>query len=153
MKTLSKRFRFVVLAVIVIVVVGGCCLPFVPGIASYSVEIGNQQKGPKYVNWKDKGRFDDALKQVRGNPKGNAKICICVLMSSRDEPYPHELNNDCTRTYKCPSENIRTVKVTKSKAADNIAAGESAANDPNVTHRVQSSDPDDIKKVLDALEH
>ena len=30
-----------------------------------------------------------------------------------------------------PPVNIRTVKVTKSKVADNIAAGESAVNDPN----------------------
>jgi hypothetical protein len=41
--------------------------------------------------------------------------------------------------------------VTKSKAADEIAAGESAANDPNVMHRVQSPDPSDIKKVLGTL--
>jgi len=153
MKTPSGRFRFVVFSVIVIVAIGSCCLPFVPGIASYSVEIGNQQKGPKYVNWKDKRNFDDALKQVRGNPKGNAKICICVLESSEGKPYIHELSNYCPRNYRCPSENIRTVKVTKSKVADAIAAGGSAVNDPNVMHRLQSSDPDDIKKVLDALEH
>jgi len=48
---------------------------------------------------------------------------------------------------------IRTVKVTKSKAADNIAAGESAANDPNVVHRIQSPNPGDIKKVLDTLKN
>ena len=56
----------------------------------------------------------------------------------------------------CPPENnppgnIRTVKVTKSKAADNIAAGESAVNDPHATYRVQSADPGDIIKVLEAL--
>jgi hypothetical protein len=152
MKTQSGRFWFVVFGVVVIVAVGSCCLPFVPGIASYRVEIGNQQKGPKYVNWKDKGKFDDALKQVRGNPKGNAKICICVLERPHGTPYKHELNNYCSSDYSCPSENIRTVKVTKSKVADAIAAGGSAVNDPNVMHRVQSSDPDDIKKVLDALQ-
>ena len=53
----------------------------------------------------------------------------------------------------CPPVNIRTVKVTKSKAADNIAAGESAVNDPNVMHKVRSPYPGDISKVLDALEH
>ena len=152
MKTLSGRFWFVVFGAIVIVAVGSCCLPFIPDIASYSVEIGNQQRGPKYVNWKDKGKFHDALAQVRGNPKGNGKICICVLESSQGTRYPHELNNDCPRNYRCTSENIRTVKVTKSKVADAIAAGGSAVNDPNVMHRVQSSDPGDIKKVLDALQ-
>jgi hypothetical protein len=151
MKTLSGRFRFVVFGVIVIVAVVSCCnFPFIPDIASYCVEIGNQQKASTYVEWRNKHEFDEALAQVRHN---GGKICICVLMSSRDKPYPHELNNDCTRTYKCPSANIRTVKVTKSKAADNIAAGESAANDPNVTHRVQSPDPGDISKVLGTLEH
>ena len=57
----------------------------------------------------------------------------------------------CHEDYKCPPDNsppvnIRTVKVTKSKAADNIAAGESAVNDPNVMYRVQSPDPGDIKQ-------
>ncbi|HEU4772872.1 MAG TPA: hypothetical protein VFS68_12020 [Candidatus Udaeobacter sp.] len=148
MNTLSGTFRFVVLGLIVIVAAGCCCLPFIPSIASYSVEIGNQQRGPKYVPWKDKGRFDDALAQVRSNPNG--KICICVLESPQATPYPHKLNNDC-HAHVCASENIRTVKVTKSKAADEIAAGESSANDPNVMHRIQSPDPGDIKKVLDAL--
>jgi hypothetical protein len=156
MKTLSKRFRFVVLGLIVIVVVGCCCFPTIPSIASYSVEIGNQQKGPKYVPWKDQGKFDDALRQLRSNPNGKGKICICVLMSDHpphNTPYPHPLNNYCKKwNYTCDSKNIRTVKVTKSKAADEIAAGESAANDPNVMYKVQSADPGDIKQVLDALE-
>ena len=153
MKTLSTRFWFVVFGVIVIVAVGSCCLPFIPDIASYSVEIGNQQRGPKYVNWKDKGKFHDALAQVRGNPKGNGKICICVLESSQGTRYPHELNNDCSRYEdNCPApENIRTVKITKSKDADKIAAGDSAANDPHVTYRVQSPYPGDIAKVLGML--
>lgn len=154
MKTLSVRFRFVVLGLIVIVVVGCCCFPTIPSIASYSVEIGNQQRGPKYVNWKDKDKFDAALAQLRSNPNGNGKICICVLMSDQppSTPYPHPLNNYCRQwNYKCDSKNIRTVKVTKSKAADEIAAGESAVNDPHVTYRVQSADPGDIKNVLDAL--
>ena len=153
MKTLSGRFRFVVLAVIVIVVVVSCCyFPSIPDprISSYAVEIGGKQRVPPYVEWKDKDDFDKALAQVRANPKG--KICVCVLESSNGTPYLHKLNNDCHSEEKdCPSERIRTVKVTKSKAADNIAAGESAANDPNAMHRIQSPDPGDIKKVLDAL--
>src|SRR5262249_34304340 len=152
MKTLSIRFRFVVIGVIAMVAVVSCCyFPSVLGTKSYAtVEIGHELRGkiPRYVEWKDKKKFDDALKQVRRN---NGKICICVLMSSQDKPYKHELNNDCTSNYDCPSENIRTVKVTKSKAADNTAAGESAANDPNVMHRVQSPDPGDIIDVLKAL--
>ena len=40
------------------------------------------------------------------------------------------------QTLLSPSVKIRTVKVTKSKAADSVAAGESAANDPNVMHKI-----------------
>jgi hypothetical protein len=152
MKTLSVRFRFVVIGVIAMVAVVSCCyFPSISGTTSYAtVEIGDQLPGKitRYVEWKNKDDFDKALAQVRAN---NGKVCICVLKSSDDKPYKHELNNDCCSTYDCPSEKIRTVKVTKSKAANNIAAGESAVDDPHVTYRVQSPNPGDIKKVLDAL--
>jgi hypothetical protein len=149
MKTLSGRLRFIVFGVIVTVVVVSCCdFPFIPAIASYCVEIGSKPKGPTYVEWKNKDAFDEALAQVRHN---NGKICICVLLNSGGKPYRHPLNNDCPN-YDCPRpENIRTVKITKSKAADNIAAAESAVNDPHVTYRIQSPYPGDISKVLNAL--
>jgi hypothetical protein len=150
MKTLSVRFRFVVIGIIAIVAVVSCCYfpPILDTRAYATVEIGSELRGKgTYVKWKNKHDFDKALAQVRAN---NGKICVCVLESSNNTPYRHELNNDCPN-YHCPSENIRTVKVTKSKAADNIAAGESAANDPNAMHRVQSPDPRDIIKVLGAL--
>jgi hypothetical protein len=149
MKTLSVRFRFVVIGVIAMVAVVSCCyFPSISGTTAYAtVAIGDELRG-KYVEWKNKDDFDKALAQVRANPKG--KICICVLESSRNTPYRHKLNNDCPK-YACPRENVRTVKVTKSKAADKIAAGESVANDPNVMHRIQSPDPRDIIKVLGTL--
>src|SRR5438045_4431457 len=51
MKTLSRRFWFVVFGVIVIVAVGSCCcIPCIPGIA-YSVEIGNT-RSDQYAKWK-----------------------------------------------------------------------------------------------------
>ena len=65
-----------------------------------------------------------------------------------DEPITLIRIHPSTRPCKCPSGNIRTVKVTKSKAADNIATGESAVNDPNAMHKIQSPDPGDIKEVL-----
>ena len=152
MKNLSVRFRFLVFGVIVIVAVVSCCnFPFIKDTESYAyVEIGHKVRGetPKrtYVEWKNQADFDKALKQVRDH---NGKYCLCVVMPG-GTPYPHQLNNDCPN-YHCPPVNIRTVKVTKSEAADNIAAGGSAANDPHITYRVQSPDPGDIKKVLDAL--
>ena len=149
MKMLSRTLWFVVLGVIAIVAVVSCCyFPSVSGTKSYAtVEIGLPGKIPRYVEWKNKGDFDKALAQVRGH---SGKICICVLLNSGGEPYRHELNNDCP-DYHCPPENIRTVKTTKSKAADNIAAAESAVNDPNATYRIQSPDPGDIKNVLGTL--
>jgi len=144
MKTISRRFRFVAFGVIVIVAVVSCCpfLPIVPNNALYSVEIGNQQKGPKYVEWKDQGKFDEALAQV------------CWSHHRGHAWYEFYTDTDHTRPYKpCPPPRgkIRTVKVTKSKAADNIAAGESAVNDPNVMHKIQSPDPGDISAVLKTL--
>jgi hypothetical protein len=154
MKALSGIFRFVVLGVIVTVVVVSCCnFPFVADTTAY-IEIGHQPPGiartRTYVEWKNKDDFDKAMNQVRGH---NGKYCLCVLMPG-GTPYPYESNNDCSKKYHCPDpENIRTVKVRKSKAADKIAGGESAVNDPHVTYRVQiqSSYPDDISKVLGAL--
>jgi hypothetical protein len=153
MKTLFGRFRFIVFGVIAIVAVVSCCnFPIIQDTKLY-VELGHkgETKRPTrtYVEWKNKGDFDKALAQVRAH---NGKICICVVMPG-GTPYPHELNNDCRKyEYDCPPppENIRTVKVTKSKAADNIAAGGSAVNDPHVTYRVQAN-LQDISAVLAAL--
>jgi hypothetical protein len=152
MKALSVRFRFVVFGVIVTVAVVSCCnFPFIPDIASYSVEIGGKQKASTYVEWKDENQFKKALEQVRGHEDKGASYCLCVMRTPKDKPHPYDSYNKCPPRYKCPPGNIRTVKVTKSKAADNIAAGESAVNDPHVTYSVQSPYPGDIIKVLDAL--
>jgi hypothetical protein len=150
MKTLSGRFRFVVFGAIVTVAVAGCInFPYVPDIISWCMEIENKQRadGP-YVEWKDEGTFKKALEQVRGH---NGEYCLCVMMTSDDKPHPYDSYNKCPQGYKCPSGKIRTVKVTKSKAADTTGAGESAVNDPHITYRVSSPYPGDLIKVLDAL--
>jgi hypothetical protein len=46
---------------------------------------------------------------------------------------------------------LKTVKVTKSKVADDAAAGASAGNDPNTVHKVAAAKAEDITKVLSAL--
>ncbi len=155
MKTLSGTFRFIVLGVIVLVAIVGCCIvplirdttSVITGTGSY-VELGHQLRAkiPKrtYVEWKNQGEFDKALKQVCDH---HGTYCIYVKMDDVDPIHPYQPSN-CSD---CRPRNIRTVKVTKSKAAENITAGESIANDPNVSHRVQSPDPGDIIKVLDAL--
>ena len=158
MKALSRTFWFVVLGVIVMVVVVSCCVfPTTPDprITSYSIDISYRQRDQhQYVEWKGDGtNFKQALAQVRGRKGG--EYCICVIEKVGDKPYQYT-GSKCPEDYKCSSENsppinVRTVKVTKSKTAYKIAAGESVANDPNAMHRVQSPDPGDIKNVLDQL--
>jgi len=151
MKTLSGKFRFVVLGVIVIVAVGcSCYFPSIPDtrISLYSVKIEPREKSkPPYVEWKSKDLFDAALKRVCSD---HGTYCFQVKLHDSSTPIPqyHPSGSNCTD---CRGLNIRTVKVTKSKAAESTVAGESVANDPNVTWRVASSNPDDIKAVLDAL--
>jgi hypothetical protein len=145
MNTLSVTFRFVVLGVIVMVVVVSCCgvFPTIPDprISLYSVDIGHKQRD-QYVKWKQP-EFDQALILVCA---AGGTYCLKAKLDNGKIIFPyHPVNSNCTN---CRDENIRTVKVTKSKDADNIAAGESAVNDPNIMYRVRSPYPDNINKVL-----
>ena len=148
MNTLSKTFRFVVLGVIVMVVVVGCVCVFPTvkdsRITLYEVAIGGPQRNPPYVEWTTQGDFDRALAKVCAGHQGTYEFY--VKLQDKDRPiHPYR---PCRSN---PPGNIRTVKVTKSRAADKIAAGESVANDPNAMHRIQSPNPDDVVTVLDAL--
>jgi hypothetical protein len=151
MKTLSRTFRVVVLTVIVIVVVVSCRnFPSIPNtIPFFGVDIGHLPLANRkdnvaiYVRWKDEGKFKAALEQVCGH---HGEYDLWILRDHNEKDHWKKI---CSPNY---PRNIRTVKVTRSKAADNIAAGEPAANDPNVMHRVQSPDPGDITTVLNTLE-
>jgi hypothetical protein len=144
MKTLSVGLRFVVIGVTAIVAVVSCTFPIIPGV-SYCVEIGARQHNTAtYVEWKSQGQFDAALQKVCDRHHGTYHFNVLI---KEHEDVIHEYHA-CNRNL---GGNIRTVKVTKSKAADRTEAGASVANDPNATWRVASSDPDDIKTVLDAL--
>ena len=137
-----------------VVVVSCCVFPTIPDprITSYSIDIGYRERY-QYVEWKGDGaEFKQALEQIHGRNGGDYCICVIIEPGRKPDQYPGSKCGD----YKCTSENsspgnIRTVKVTKSKVADNTANGQSAVNDPNVMFRVRSPFPDDIKKVLDAL--
>jgi hypothetical protein len=148
MKTLPAKLRFVVIGVATVVVVVGCCnLPFIKDTA---IELGHDVSGKRtYVEWKDEKTFETALEHFVDH---GGKICLCVLKDPRGKPHPHKLNNDCGRNYDCPSPaNIKTVRVTKSMAADEIAAGGSAVNDPNITHIIRSLSATEISDVLKTL--
>jgi hypothetical protein len=143
MKTLSRTFAILLLAIIAIVTFASCTFPIIPGV-TYCVEIGTRQRtNVAYVEWKSQGQFDAALQKVCHN---GGTYDFNVLIKEGDEVIHHY--HYCNRN---PAGNIRTVKVTKSKAADRTESGASVANDPNVTWRVASNNPDDVKTVLDAL--
>jgi len=103
----------------------------------------NSKDNAIYVRWKSEDKFKAALEQVCGH-QGDYDLYI-----QRDNNEKEQLKKNCNPN---PPRNIRTVKVTKSKAADKIAAAEAVANDPNVMNRVRSPNPGDIIKVLNALE-
>jgi hypothetical protein len=128
-----------------VAVVSCCNFPFIRDIL-YSVEIGSKQRA-RYVPWKTQKDFDAALDQVCATAAAHhATYDFHVKLDDQaNDIYPYK---ECRSN---PPGNIRTVKVTKSKVADDIAVGESAANDPNAMHKIQSSDPGDIVKVLKAL--
>jgi len=148
MKMLSGRLRFVVLGVIVIVAVVSCCnFPSITDTTPFfGVEIGRDLGGGArtYVSWQSPGQFDTALQQVCAH---GGTYCIKVKLNDKSKPIPYG-SKVCTD---CRQEKIRTVKVTKSKVADDTAAGESAVNDPHATYRVQSPNPGDIITVLNAF--
>ena len=148
MKTLTRTIRFVVLGATVVAVVVSCCnyafvapRTIVPGTKSFAfVDIGSKERHPEYIEWKSQRQFDNALAQVCRH--GVLYDLTVLLKDGADPIYPYK---------PCPSpERINTVKITRSKAAA-TAAGEPAPNDPNVMYRVQSPDPGDVDKVLQAL--
>jgi FlaA1/EpsC-like NDP-sugar epimerase len=143
MKTVYRTLAFVVLAVIVTLVIASWFLTYrmVPNQKAEHkliLIIGTKLFKKTYVDWTSEHDFDNALKQVCDH-KGTYTI-------------HKKLDGQEYDAIPCP-EILKTVKVTKSKVADNAAAGESAANDPNVMHKVAVAveNKDDIKKVLDAL--
>jgi hypothetical protein len=133
MKTPSGTFVFLILAIIVTLAVVSC--------ATYQF-VANQQaflflgSGTTYVKWKSQGQFDAALKRVC---RHGGDYDLTVLLDEHAQPiHPYK---PCSFPGR-----IRTVKVTKSKVAVAVAAG-----DPHVTMKVASPDPGDIGAVADAL--
>ena len=140
MKTLSRIFAFVALAVIVIVAVISCYqAPTLVPNQKFLLYIGT--KGifkTTYVEWTSEDQFDEALKQVCQH---GGTYEIRKLKADGEKPYDAK---PCI-------EILKTVKVTKSKVADDAAAGTSAGNDPNTVYKVAAASIEDIKTVLDAL--
>ena len=139
MKTLSRTFVFVVLAAIAI----GTVLSFrafavgsrqeASADKRFVLTIGRTAQDYADV---DKDTFDKAL-TVLASHGGQYEIGFKDGDGKVTDPYHpyHALN-------------IKTDKVTTSEVAQNAPAGESAANDPNVTHLLYSDSATDITAVL-----
>ena len=139
MKSLSGTFAIVASVGLVTLVVVSCTFRLVPN-QNFLLYIGTKPifGKPTYVYWTTEENFDDALKQVCQN---GGTYTIRKLKAEGEEPYDAK---PC-------KELLKTVKVTKSKVADDAAAGVSASNDPNVVYKVAATSLEDIKKVLNAL--
>jgi len=140
MKTLSITFAAVVIAVIGTLALASYLSTHIIPNQKFLLYIGTKPLigKPTYVYWTTEDDFDKALAQVCSNG-GTYKIR--KLKGEDQEPYDAK---PC-------KEMLKTVKVTKSKAADDAAAGASAGNDPNTVYKVAATSVEDIRKVMNAL--
>jgi hypothetical protein len=154
MKTLSRTFVFVVAAVVAIVIVlrlGGLAMAShgqtAKGPYKFTLTIRGQGND-EYAELKDQDhlpqyqqKFDDILKGLAGHGEHNIRF-LCKEGMNPDDPYdPQQPEHH----HMC----IKTDKVTTSEVAKNTSAGESVANDPNVTRFLSSNNATDIKAALD----
>jgi hypothetical protein len=143
MKTLYGTVGFVVLAVIAIVAVltirvFAFATPR-PALADQKFTLKIGRTPDDYADVKSQADFDKALKALRDHG-GRDEINFQPNHGPVIHHYhPHHRAG------------IKTDKVTTSEAAKNAPAGESAANDPNVTYRVTANNPTDVQNVLDTL--
>jgi len=142
MKTLLPTFAFVGLAA-AIIAVASCCTQTIPPNQNVEMILGDPNANPpKYVELKPgtEGKLRAALAKI----KGHNGICeITCLDNAQGTPDPHYCEKIDVR--------LRTNGVIKSAAATNAGAGNSAANDPNLMHRIASPDPGDVAEVAALL--
>ena len=145
MKALLTTFTLVGLAAAAIIAVASCSFPHVvPYNQNLEMFLGDPNaKPPKYVELKpgDEGKLRAALAKI----KGHNGICeITFLDHAQGTPNPHYCENIDVH--------LKTDRVIKSAAATNAGAGNSAANDPNLTHRIASPYPGDVSDVAILLQ-
>ncbi|SRR6266566_1313158 len=136
MKTLSGTFAFVVLAVIAVVTILSCRAKHAFADQKFTLYIGEYAEVPDA----DEDAFKNALKKLK---KNGGQCDIKFLRKEGEEP----IKDYCDKL----DLSLKTDKVTKSEVANSAAAGESTANDPNVTYKVTSANPTDIEDVLKKL--
>jgi len=140
MKTKSGTFAFIVVAVIAILAVvsfrsfaAGSKTSAV-GAHKFKLKIGKTQTD--YVDGDIK-----TLKQILNRPTFPKDGIDIDYLEAPGKPVQH-----------WPPVSIKTDKVTTSEVARNAAAGESVANDPNVTRFLSSDNKTDIIDVLNTFQ-
>jgi len=140
MKTKSGTFAFIVVAVIAILAVvsfrsfaAGSKTSAV-GAHKFKLKIGKTQTD--YVDGDIK-----TLKQILNRPTFPKDGIDIDYLEAPGKPVQH-----------WPPVSIKTDKVTTSEVARNASAGESVANDPNVTRFLSSDNKTDIIDVLNTFQ-
>jgi len=143
MKTVLPTFAFLGLAA-AIIAVASCCTQTIPPNQNAEMILGDPNANPpKYVELKPgaEGKLRAALAKI----KGHNGICeITFLDNAHGTPDPHYCEKIDVR--------LKTNGVIKSAAATNVGAGNSAANDPNLMHRIASPYPGDLSDVAILLQ-
>jgi hypothetical protein len=139
MKTLSRTFAFILLAIIAIVTFVSCVAKFGTGYR-YVREI------PPYREFKKGDDDDSGFRTALIALKRGGGCCEITILHSGPHQTPQpgycrHLDAEC----------LKTDRIIKSKTANDRAAEVAAANDPNVTWRVQSNNLDDINNVMNTL--
>jgi hypothetical protein len=143
MKTLSGTFAFIVVAVMAILAVvsfrsfaAGSKTSAV-GAHKFKLKIGKTQTDYVDVD-------TNALKQILNRPTFSKDGIDIDYLEAPGKPVQH--------WPPVPPLSIKTDKVTTSEVARNASAGESVANDPNVTRFLSSDNKTDIIDVLNTFQ-
>ena len=145
MKTLSRPFVFVVLAIIAI----GAAVSFrafaagsqkqTVGPKKFNLKIG--RTATEYVDVKSKDTFVEALRHFGEDQYDINFLDHPGAPVEHYPPLPHSAKTG-----------IKTDKVTTSEIAKRGSAGESVANDPNAVQHLSADSATDIKSVLDTFQ-
>jgi len=146
MKTLSRTFAFILLAIIAIVTFVSCLSKFSTNY-KYDQPIGTPNHYRTFKKGDDnESDFRRALIALKRNG-GDCEITF-LHTGPHHTPEPAHYRDICQHG---GTVNLKTDRVIKSKTANNTAAGQPAPNDPNVTWHVMSNSQGDIDAVVNTL--
>ena len=125
-------------------IVFGCVIQQPTG-QLFEITIGDPNaKPPRYVELKDGLAGEPKLRAALAKIKKHQGVCEVYFLRHDGEQADRDY---CQHI----AARLKTDRVIKSAAANNAANANSATNDPNLMHRIASSDPTDISGVLNLL--